>query len=346
MAAPTTVKTAPVTDARTDLVTMIFALWLMIGLFLDGYAHTNLIDELESFFTPWHAVFYSGFLASAGWVAWLIYKGVAGGRSIREAIPAGYGPTVLGLLLFGLGGIGDGIWHTLFGIEAGIDALLSPTHFMLFTGGILGLSTAIRTSRVRNRGDAINRQDRGPLLLSLLLVTGALAFFAAYMWVPGQSSILEVPYVEAEGAISYFIAGLLVSTVILLVPALIVLRWWRLPQGFSLVTWLVISVAIALSFSMNLAVSFIFGLVGGLAGELAVLTWKPGPENRPGSLLALTLMPLAAWSAFMLAIATGVGTDWAPEIWAGSIVLSGLAAAGLGWIVLPDSDRGPVPLGR
>jgi hypothetical protein len=33
-----------------------------------------------------------------------------------------------GLGIFAMGGVGHGIWHTDFGIETSIYALLSPTH--------------------------------------------------------------------------------------------------------------------------------------------------------------------------------------------------------------------------
>lgn len=38
-----------------------------------------------------------------------------------------------GAFIFGLGGFGDMIWHTVFGIEVGTNALFSPTHLMLLT---------------------------------------------------------------------------------------------------------------------------------------------------------------------------------------------------------------------
>ncbi len=50
---------------REDLVTVAGAAVMIIGLFLDGYAHQNLIESDESFLTIYHAVFYSGFAASS-----------------------------------------------------------------------------------------------------------------------------------------------------------------------------------------------------------------------------------------------------------------------------------------
>ena len=53
-----------------DLITVVLGSWLTLGGFVDGYAHRNL-DTPETFFTPWHAVLYSGYLAVAcGWDGW------------------------------------------------------------------------------------------------------------------------------------------------------------------------------------------------------------------------------------------------------------------------------------
>ena len=52
-------------------------------------------------------------------------------------MPVGYGLSGLGALIFAAGGMTDLIWHTIFGIEAGVEALLSPTYLVLALG--LGL---------------------------------------------------------------------------------------------------------------------------------------------------------------------------------------------------------------
>ncbi len=45
----------PMTWAE-DLITLLLSSWLIGGVFLDGWAH-NTRPQLETFFTPWHAVF-------------------------------------------------------------------------------------------------------------------------------------------------------------------------------------------------------------------------------------------------------------------------------------------------
>src|SRR2546427_9735313 len=61
-----TVKEKPqaVSSLRFDWLMVVVSVWWLGGLFIDGWAHSNL-PQLETFFTPWHAVFYSGFLAVA-----------------------------------------------------------------------------------------------------------------------------------------------------------------------------------------------------------------------------------------------------------------------------------------
>jgi hypothetical protein len=44
------------------------------GALADAWAHTNIIDEIESFFTPWHALLYGGFTGTAAWTFWLAYR--------------------------------------------------------------------------------------------------------------------------------------------------------------------------------------------------------------------------------------------------------------------------------
>ena len=53
--------------------TLGLCLWYFSGLVLDGWAHTH--GEVDaSFFTPWHALFYSGFIAYSGFIIWTLWR--------------------------------------------------------------------------------------------------------------------------------------------------------------------------------------------------------------------------------------------------------------------------------
>ena len=105
-----------------DAVTMLLGTWLLVGLVVDGWAHNNL-QALETFFTPWHALFYSGFVATAAWVLATAARARQPSRSGLAAFPAGYGLAVVGVVVFGVGGAGDMTWHSIFGIEQDVEAL-------------------------------------------------------------------------------------------------------------------------------------------------------------------------------------------------------------------------------
>jgi len=48
----------PRSTSRTDLVTILLGMWVVLGLVADGNTHVN-TPQLETFFTPSHAVLYS-----------------------------------------------------------------------------------------------------------------------------------------------------------------------------------------------------------------------------------------------------------------------------------------------
>ena len=114
----------------------IVILWTVSGLYLDGWSH--IADKPETFFTPWHGMLYSGFLAGVVW-------------SLREARRQGSVAiddrlSTAGIIIFGAGMGGDFLWHQLYGIEVDIEALVSPTHLLLMTGGILLASGPFRSA--------------------------------------------------------------------------------------------------------------------------------------------------------------------------------------------------------
>src|SRR3954454_15458089 len=119
--------------------------WLAGGIFLDGWAHAHL-DTLDTFFTPWHAAVYSGALATASFLVAALCINHTRGYAWQRALPAGYELSLLGMGIFALSGVGDMIWHTLFGIEQSFAALLSPTHLGLGLGLGLVVSGPLRAA--------------------------------------------------------------------------------------------------------------------------------------------------------------------------------------------------------
>ncbi|MEM8707898.1 MAG: hypothetical protein AAGE98_15645, partial [Actinomycetota bacterium] len=119
--APTPTASAAISTStrREDTITLALIAWLIAGLFIDGYAHANIIDtDTEDFFTPWHGIFYAAFVSLVAWI-FVVGRRRQSTAPVLDWFPAGYRVSVIGIAVFALGGIGDGIWHTVFGVEVG-----------------------------------------------------------------------------------------------------------------------------------------------------------------------------------------------------------------------------------
>lgn len=332
-----------VADKRTDFFTVLFGLWMMIGLFLDGYAHTNLIDELESFITPWHAVFYSGFLATAAWIGWNIWKTMRTGLGLMESIPRGYGLAVAGILVFAIGGVGDAIWHTVYGIEAGVDALLSPTHLVLFTGIMLIMATPLRTAPLRISNSRLIGLDRASVILSVTLITSLLAFFFTYIWAPGESFFASQPFVASTGEgvlyVGFGIGSIMVSNLILLGPLVAALTRFRPPLGMVTISWLVANALNAAAFDLDLGKAVILGLAGGIVADALIFLFQAGPEKRWRSLVVLTVAPFVGWTAYFITIAIEGDLTWPLELTGGAVFFAALSGLALGLLAFPTPTQ-------
>src|SRR5206468_11782360 len=93
--------------------------------------------------------------------------------------PLGYDLSLIGIAIFFVGGIGDGIWHTIFGFEQKVDSLFSPTHLLIATGGVLLLTGPLRASWSRPGGQ-VGDQIPWPALLSLLYAFNTVLLFVEY----------------------------------------------------------------------------------------------------------------------------------------------------------------------
>src|SRR3989441_10447542 len=119
---------------RFEWTVVVLCTWLMAGAYLDAWAHRHLA-RLESFFTPWHGVLYSGIFAILIFLGARALRNQARGYRLDQALPAGYNLSLIGAALFGVGGVIDMFWHLRFGIEVSLAALISPPHLLLMLAG-------------------------------------------------------------------------------------------------------------------------------------------------------------------------------------------------------------------
>lgn len=342
---PTTVR--PRLTGRADLVTSAAGTWLITGLFLDGWAHNT--QKPESFFSPWHAVFYSGFLAAAAWHWWIMRRMYATGRRGLSAVPAGYGLGLVGLGVFAFGGIFDLVWHEIFGIEVDIEALLSPSHLLLFAGALLLVLSPFRSawsdmtaSRAPKLGAFL------PAVLSITLATTLVAFFFMYLspFTHAPASVLPYRYiarvadrdvgawltelVEKDG-----IASVLLSTVIFMGPALLLIRRWRPPAGSLTVLFSAVAFLLAALESFFLGWTAVAAVVTGMFADALVVRLRPSPW-RPRTYLAFAAaVPAVLWLTYFAVVEVRFGIGWPVELWAGVSGLSAFVGVGLAVLSLP-----------
>jgi hypothetical protein len=323
-----------------DLAAALLGTWVVGGLFLDGWAHVNQ-PGLETFFSPWHGVFYLGFLVSTMVLARLVTRHQRG-RFDPALVPAGYGLGPVGVAMFVAGGVADGVWHTMFGIEVGVAALLSPSHLLLLSGGLLMV-----TSPVRSAWSSPELPARAPALALLpalwatALTTAVVLFFFQYLsaFVTRAPSVAETGGTEGLLTTIAGVASVLVTNLIVVAPVLLLARRWRLP--FGTVTLLATMGAVGLTSLREFALGWLVlaMLAGGLASDLLVARLRPGPDRPWAFRVVAAMAPLLLWGAWMAVYAAAYGIGWPPELWAGVLGMASLTGLGLTVLVLPP----PVP---
>jgi hypothetical protein len=330
-----TLNGRPRASWRVDAVTMLLGTWLLVGLVVDGWAHNNLA-ALETFFTPWHALFYSGFVATAGWVLATAARARQPERSGLAAFPAGYGLAVVGVVVFAVGGAGDMTWHSIFGIEQDVEALFSPTHLLLFAGMALILSTPLRAAWSDPAGPAAPGYWRFlPVLASATLVTVLVAFAFMY-W---------AAFIQTIGASSFDpdlldgVASVLATNLILLAPVLLLTRRWRLPFGTATTIYTGVGVLMGAVEAYRLPAMVAAAMLAGLAVDALLRLLGPSASRPQRFWVAGALVPLATWSVYFAVVAVTLGIGWSAELWSGTIAWACLLGLALSLLMLPP----PVP---
>ena len=330
---------APITEAarahRTHLITGVLALWMTFGTHLDGWGHTHVISTQETFFTPWHGILYSGWLILGAW----LYH--------HRDLP-GYRLGLIGAIGFGAGGLVDMVWHTAFGIEVDMEALISPPHLLLVTMHLLMMSPPVLAAWNSRLPRRVGWREFAPAAFALIASVALITFITPYAfpfndYLPSSefadgtfAATTRFRLAQEGGMLTFF-----VTTLIYVTPLLAILKRWRPPFGTAT---LLIGVAAVGSMIVDplllgapvLAVS---GIGMGLFADILIAETDPSPE-RPRSFLAfgaLTPLPLVALS--LLAIELQWGLGWGVNFVIGAMVIASLVGFGLALAVAAPKAR-------
>ncbi|HVO41682.1 MAG TPA: hypothetical protein VMT34_03610 [Aggregatilineales bacterium] len=326
-----------------DWVMMLTAIWFVGGLFVDGWAHTHgKVDQ--SFFTPWHAIFYSGFMAVALVIAGAFAINRSRGYDWEESIPTGYRLSLVGVVVFAFGGVFDLIWHTLFGIEQNFQALVSPSHMILILGLFLIVSGPLRAAWQRPipRDQAPGFLTLFPTLLSMTFTYSVMTFITFLLHPFVNELVLSVS--DNGSRVSELAQELTVSDVMLQAGlltgfVLLVMRRWKLPFG-SLTLLLTVNM-LALQMLREDWKLVGVALVVGLLADLAIGRFDPAPDRPlPWRAFAFAL-PAALYLCYFLLTYLTSGIGWTVHVWLGAPVLAGIVGLLLTYVMLPVPERQP-----
>lgn len=320
---------------RFDGLFIIISLILMVGLALDFRVHAEGVSFAdESFWTNPHLLVYFGGAGIATLLVGTIIAQRRAGDSWIEAIPIGYALGLAGLVLFGVSGAADFVWHTAISHEdTALEGVTSPPHVGLATGGALFLSSPLRAAWRRQSQPTDYRLL--PALLSLSFVLSIVVVFAVYLNPLAATQILDTPRLGVIMGLS----AMVTFPLILLGTSLTLLRRFSLPPGALTVTFLVPGlVSVGTNGYFVLLIPLVITTV---IADLFVMI-SPPTFDRPRLLrLFGLLVPITFSSVYfaVLSIWYGLEPVWTTHLWTGGVVISGLSGLLFTYALLPDSQR-------
>ena len=341
---PRPITAAPSHSVAFDWWIALVSCAMVFGLFIDGWAHNHgMVDD--SFFTPWHALLYGAFGVAALSLIAMHFRNVSKGHHWKRAMPPGYTLALYGALVFAVAGSGDMLWHEAFGIETGLESLLSPTHLILAGSGLMIVTAPARAMWLRR-----SKQDWNSLLPAILSITAFAAvfnFFLVFAAVTGRLSVLTGPRpLEHEFIDSLGVLALLIHSNVLLGVTLFVRRRWRLPFGAFTLIYAVNGLGITwLHVAGN--EEFLFVISAGLTGFAADwLLLRDDSLSTARIRLTACVLPALFGLATMLALqilstsawANG-GLWWEIHMWLGAPVMAGALGYGLSLLAHPPAAR-------
>jgi hypothetical protein len=304
------------------------ALWMVLGGFLDAWAHHNLPD-LETFFTPWHGVLYSGSAVCALILAYGNYQGRVAGYRFWRALPKGYNLALLGVTGFFVGGVLDMLWHTILGIEVTTEAAISPPHLLLWTSGFLIVSGTLRAGLLGAFAAerTVRRADWAIIVLSItgvvlwLMTLSQIAHPMIYLWAQ-QSHYAASGLPIADYSHVLGIVNILSNTLFFMSVVMLATRRWQLPFG----TWIAVFALYGICIlHMRARYEFLPAfLATGLIADLLNVGLKPSAERLVQLFVFAFAVPFSHFVLYHLTIALTGSLIWSIHLWLGASVMSGM----------------------
>jgi hypothetical protein len=162
--------------------------------------------------------------------------------------------------------------------------------------------------------------------VSITLATTTASFFLMYL------SAFEFGGLYSSGGQIRFvqqihgIAAVLVTNALLLVPTLFVLRRWRPPAGSFTILYAAVALSMVGMNGFDWPLLIVPAVIGGLVADVLA---------SRGTIGVGATVPAVMWTAWMIAEASALGTNWPVELLAGTVLLATMSGAVLGALAAP-----------
>lgn len=318
-------------DLGFDFIVILLGIWLAVGAYFDSWMHIS-TEHLDTFFTPGHTALYAGFTATAVFFIASLIANIIKGFSWKNALPPGYELSMVGVTAFGLSGVGDLIWHTLFGIEHGIEALISPTHLVLVIGGALVVTGPLRAALLKSR------LPRGfewlPPLASLTLLLSAVTLITQYVHPFAGVRVAGSPptsiyYLQAIG-----VAGVILQSGFLAGVVLFAIKSFGYNLPFGSLTLIISLNSAALLFINRQQWMIPSTVLAGIFSDILLHKLKPSLANPKALRIFAFSMPAILYFVYFTQIFIVEGIWWSVHLWTGSVVLAGLVGLLLSFLIV------------
>ena len=275
-------------------------------------------------------------------------------RWALEVTPVGYRLGLAGLAVAIFGLMSDIAWHTILSTESGIARVIAPSHLVLFLGAGLLLTSPLRSAWAsRDYDGPLSFRQALPVVLGLTLVTALALFAFQWMsafsdWKPSVSPASLPPKVRADQAVvqslqTVVIARIIVTNLILVGPALLAVRRFRLPFGSVTLVFTLAGTLSAALRNLTLAGSVLAALAAGLVADTTVKRLQPSAsgERTAGYRVFAFATSLAFAGVYLVALAVLHHRTLPLDLAAGTVGLTGLMGLGLSAVAVPPAAARP-----
>lgn len=274
------------------------------------------------------------YLAVAGFVAWRRE------RRLQALIPAGYGPSVAGIVIFMTGIVISGWWLDAFGSDFGVPAIFRLPNLLQISGGVLIVVGPLRASAGRGELTA------GPTaVLSATMLLAAVTFFTQFdhPYVDEYATRL-VPLPRPDSLLDQFdykeeilgALGLMMQTVVVVGVIFWTLRQNRLPAG-SITFMLTVTAFLVATQQSRYSMVAVAAIVGVVADVALVLT-RPRADRVLNLHVFAVGLGLLLSGVYMAAVSLESGTWWPADMIFGTVLACGILGGLVSYALFPGAD--------